>query len=219
MRRRYAVIAMVFAASSAVSIGFAVTPPPATAVGTTSLAVALPTEPPPLPPLVLPPRSVFRPALTAATANDNGLGSFGKNGLGVSQGLIGVFLDGDDSTASILDNTGIVNVDLRDKTYHGHHVRSITMDSVQLDDGTTIHRGIATGNGTGVTVPAIVGNPYGNPTPLVFGSPAAPFPTTPPNEQGASPPQGPRITPEPNPADNATTQLFPGATPQPPRSQ
>jgi hypothetical protein len=219
MRKRYAVIAMVLAVSSAVSIGFAVTPPPATAVGTTSLAVALPTAPPPLPPLVLPARSVFRPALTAANADDNGLGTFGKGGLGVSQGLIGVFLDGDDSTASILDNTGIVNVDLRDKTYHGHHVRSITMDSVTIDDGTIIHRGIATGNGTGVTVPAIVGNPYGSPTPLLFGSPAPPFPTTQPIGQGANVPQGPLITPEPNPADTTRTQLFPGATPQPPRSQ
>ena len=223
MPKRYAILATMLAVLSAVSLGFAVTPPPATAVGTTSLAVALPTPPPPLPRLMLPARSVFRPSLTVADGNENGLGQFGKGSLGVSQGLIGVFLDGDDSTASILDSTGIVNVDLHDKTYHGRRVRAITMDAVTLDDGTLIHRGIATGNGTGITVPAIVGNPNQQPTPFPVGA-ATPIPTTPlfnqPNNLTVRAPQAPRITPEPNPADSSKPggPIFPQATTQPQRS-
>lgn len=222
MPRLYMALAAILAASTVVSIAFAVTPPPTAVGGTESVAVSLPSPPPSLAPLNLPWRNVFRPALSDSTTS-GAENFFSKNNLGVSEGLVGVYLDGDNSTASILDNTGIVNVDLHDKTYHGIGVRSIALDRVVLDDGTVIHRGIAPNNGSGLAVPAIVGTPGTSEAPNVnpqAGVPSQTLQTQPFLQEQLNPsapvPQQPSITPEPDPADSQPP--LPTATSLPKRS-
>jgi hypothetical protein len=186
----------------------AITLPGGTVVGHGSPAVTMPTDPPSLPPLQMPHRNAFRAAYTAQTsaANEKKGDDTDQNGVELSYGVVGVWLDGALSTATILDKTGIVSVDLATQTYHGKAVRSITMNEVTLADGTIIHRGIAPANGSGDTIPDIT-------VPDIIESPSLapvlqPTPTLP-----ARAPAAPVITPEPD----ITAQPLPAfvSTPQP----
>lgn len=157
--------------ASAISLATA-----ASAPAPVSASASLPPDPTPLPKLQLPGHDVFRMA-NDAVANDkhNGPKDQTPANVALAYGVLGVYLDGANSTASIFDKDGIHTVALSgpNNNYHGHRVIAIAMDSVRLDDGTLIHRGLGVNNTSGSDVPAIVATPTDSPT-EPSGTPSAP---------------------------------------------
>jgi hypothetical protein len=114
----------------------------ATTVAPLISLATLPPEPTPPPAVNLPGRELMRPNDVAAIqvdANANGAGANGN--FNISQGVIGVILNGDDSMASILTPQGIKYVRIGD-LFDGKRVIDISMLGVRLNDGKLIPRGL-----------------------------------------------------------------------------
>ena len=174
MRTRFIAAAFFAIAATAITVTGLALPPPATipVIATSTL----PPPPTPLPQMRLPGRGVFAApdASGATTVGQNANGSATAT-MDLSFGVVGVYIDGANSSASILEPTGETKVTLGAE-FHGHRVVDITMDGVTLDDGSRITRGLGVNNGTGEEVPAIVAtgspapSPEPTPTPPTFGA-------------------------------------------------
>lgn len=147
------------------SLAYAVTAPTPSSTSPLLIVATLPPSPTPLPPLRIPRAAsgdIFTPDNDATEASPNAIpGNTDKVAIS-AYGVLGVSLAGDDSYATIATPDGPHTVNMQ-SVINGHHIRSITVMGVTLDDGSIIPRGLSVD--TPSERPATLVPPIASPTP------------------------------------------------------
>lgn len=214
----FIIAGLTFGTTAALSLGYAFSDTPNTPEQTTIVVAEIPSPPPSLAPFRIATRanSLFIPDDLAETpaaeaGHDGGITI-------ASYGVLGVSLAGEDSYATLQTPDGIHTVNMK-TIINGHHIRTISLMGITLDDGTIIPRGLAVDSGATpapVSVPGIgtqqrvVPQQNQGVVNSVFGTP----PLESPQPQATATPYGPTFI---NPQTLSTPSVIngnPGATQQ-----